>query len=161
MRLFSGFLALTHARPPVAPAADAPGLIAFALRRWEGEYRSRDIPGGVETTPVAGSIWTVRADGSELHQVVGPEHDANAPAFSPDGHQIAFVSFVGKYPQLLVVPAAGGAPRNSRGSSAPSISSPGSRAIEMNQRCSTNLPRHIPGDGKFAVYTPASLSYFC
>ncbi|MDR3623386.1 MAG: hypothetical protein P4L85_28900 [Paludisphaera borealis] len=70
----------------------SPGLIAFAARRWEGEYRSRDIPGGVETTPVVGSIYTVRADGTGLRKVVEPGRDANAPAFSPDGRWLYFQS---------------------------------------------------------------------
>jgi Tol biopolymer transport system component len=87
------YLALTLT--PSAPAAQPPGLIAFALRRWDGEHRSRDIPGGVETTRASGSIWTVRANGSELKQVVSPGHDANAPAFSPDGLWLYFQSSTG------------------------------------------------------------------
>ena len=31
--------------------------------------------------------------------------------WSPDGKQLSFVSFEGKYPQLFVVPAEGGAPK--------------------------------------------------
>ena len=69
-----------------------PGLIAFSARRWEGEYRSSDVPGGVQTTPVVGSIATVRADGSDLHTIVGPGWDANAPSFSPDGRWLYFQS---------------------------------------------------------------------
>jgi Tol biopolymer transport system component len=78
-----------------APAAEPPGLIAFALRRWDGEYRSRDVPGGVETTRVSGSIWTIRSDGSELRQIVPPDQDANAPAFGPDGTWLYFQSGAG------------------------------------------------------------------
>jgi TolB protein len=69
-----------------------PGLIAFSARRWEGEYRSSDIPGGVQTTPVTGSIHTVRADGSDPRKIVEPGRDANAPAFSPDGRWLYFQS---------------------------------------------------------------------
>jgi Tol biopolymer transport system component len=90
--ILSGLLAFMFAYPALATAAEPSGLIAFAVRRWEGEYRSRDIPGGVETTPVVGSIWTVRTDGSKPRQVVGPERDANAPAFSPDGQWLYFQS---------------------------------------------------------------------
>ena len=62
---------------------DAPSLIAFSVRRWEGEYRSRDIPGGVETTPSIGSIWTIRDDGSDLKKAVELGKDTNAPVFGP------------------------------------------------------------------------------
>lgn len=76
--------------PPCS--ASASGLIAFSVRRWDGEYHSRDVPGGVETTPVAGSIHTVRADGSVERKVVELGRDTNAPAFSPDGRWLYFQS---------------------------------------------------------------------
>lgn len=76
----------------LADDAKPTGLIAFAARRWEGGYRSRDIPGGVETTPVVGSIYTVKADGTGLRKIVEPGRDANAPAFSPDGRWLYFQS---------------------------------------------------------------------
>jgi Tol biopolymer transport system component len=69
-----------------------PALIAFSARRWEGEYRSRDVPGGVETTPSTGSIWTIRGDGAGLRKVAEPGRDASAPAFSPDGRWLYFQS---------------------------------------------------------------------
>jgi hypothetical protein len=34
---------------------------------WEGDYSSRDIPGGVESTPVVGTIYTVKDDGTALN----------------------------------------------------------------------------------------------
>ena len=75
-----------------ASDADAPGLIAFSVRRWDGEYQSRDVPGGVSSTPVAGSIHTIRSDGSGLRTIVERDRDANAPAFSPDGRWLYFQS---------------------------------------------------------------------
>jgi Tol biopolymer transport system component len=76
----------------------AAGLIAFSVRHWEGEYRSRDIPGGVETTPSTGSIWTIRGDATQLRKVVEPGKDASAPIFSPDGQWLYFQSNAsGKY----------------------------------------------------------------
>ena len=44
----------------------AKGQLVFSVKTWEGEYTSRDVPGGVETTPVEGAIYTVRADGTGL-----------------------------------------------------------------------------------------------
>ena len=79
---------------PAAQASDtvAPGLIAFSVRSWQGEYESRDVPGGVSSTQVAGSISTIRSDGSGLRRIVEPGQDANAPAFSPDGRWLYFQS---------------------------------------------------------------------
>ncbi|MFO0889045.1 MAG: exo-alpha-sialidase [Isosphaeraceae bacterium] len=75
-----------------AEETPAPSLIAFSVRRWEGEYRSRDIPGGVETTPSTGSIWTIRGDGSGIKKVHELAKDTNAPEFSPDGKWLYFQS---------------------------------------------------------------------
>ncbi len=44
------------------------------------------------STPVAGSIHSIRSDGSELCKIVEPGQDANAPAFSPDGRWLYFQS---------------------------------------------------------------------
>jgi Tol biopolymer transport system component len=78
--------------PTSAIEPESAGLIAFAVRRWDGEYRSRDVPGGVETTPVVGSIHTVRLDGSKPRKIVDLGRDTNAPAFSPDGRWLYFQS---------------------------------------------------------------------
>jgi Tol biopolymer transport system component len=67
-------------------------LIAFSVRSWDGDYESRDVPVGVSSTPVAGSIYTIRSDGADLRKLVGLGHDANAPAFSPDGRWLYFQS---------------------------------------------------------------------
>ncbi len=75
-----------------APGAAASGLIAFSVRRWDGAYHSHDVPGGVETTPVVGSIHTVRTDGSDERKVVELGRDSNAPVFSPDGRWLYFQS---------------------------------------------------------------------
>ena len=75
-----------------SPRAAASGLIAFSVRRWDGEYHSHDVPGGVATTPVVGSIHTVRADGSDERKVVELGRDTNAPVFSPDGRWLYFQS---------------------------------------------------------------------
>lgn len=78
--------------PAQAEEPAAPSLIAFSVRRWEGEYRTRDIPGGVEVTPSIGSIWTIRGDGTQLRKVVELGKDTNSPLFSPDGRWLYFQS---------------------------------------------------------------------
>src|SRR5438874_925352 len=79
-----------------AVAADVetaePGTLVFSLRRWEGEYATRDIAGGVTATPVVGSIHTIRADGADLEKVVELGRNTDNPMFSPDGRWIYFQS---------------------------------------------------------------------
>jgi Tol biopolymer transport system component len=73
-------------------AADEEPELVFSLRTWEGEYHSKDIPGGVETTPAVGAIYRIKVDGTGLTKVAQPGKDANAPVFSPDGKWIYFQS---------------------------------------------------------------------
>jgi Tol biopolymer transport system component len=73
---------------PPAPAAE-PGLV-FSVRTWEGEYASRDVPGGVESTPTLGAISTVNADGTGLKQVVPARAGADFPVASLDGKWLYF-----------------------------------------------------------------------
>jgi Tol biopolymer transport system component len=92
LRLFVSLIAPTLAPLSSATEPGSPGLIAFAVRRWEGEYQSRDVPGGVETTPVVGSIHVVGLDGSGPRKIVELGRDSNAPEFSPDGRWLYFQS---------------------------------------------------------------------
>jgi Tol biopolymer transport system component len=62
--------------------------IFFAVRSWEGEYFSRDIPGGVQTSPVRKAIYRIRVDNGALQQV--PVENADNPGFSPDGMWLYF-----------------------------------------------------------------------
>src|SRR5437773_592268 len=54
--------------PKKAEGRKEPGLV-FSVKNWDGEYYSKDIPGGVETTPVVGAIYTINADGSGLKKI--------------------------------------------------------------------------------------------
>ena len=60
----------------VAPSDNAPrvnadeGVLVFSVRRWAGEYESRDIPGGVKTTPSTSSIHSIRSDGTDSRKLV-------------------------------------------------------------------------------------------
>lgn len=88
------FLAVAAAT--LAPLAQQPsvsvGELAFSVRTWEGEYFSRDIPGGVETSPVTSTIYTIRADGTGLREIVRQGKVADAPVYSSDKKWLYFQS---------------------------------------------------------------------
>jgi Tol biopolymer transport system component len=75
---------------PVAQAAE-PGLV-FSVRTWEGDYASRDVPGGVESTPTLGAIFTIHADGTCLKRLVPPGPGTDYPAVSHDGKWVYYQS---------------------------------------------------------------------
>lgn len=66
--------------------------LVFSVRTWEGEYASRDVPGGVESTPTVGSVYTVRADGTGLRQIVPPGKGTDYPFASRDGEWVYYQS---------------------------------------------------------------------
>ncbi len=76
---------------PAVARAQQPGLV-FSVRTWKGEYFSKDIPGGVETTPVVGAIYTVHADGTGLAKIAQLGRNTDYPVFSPDGKWVYFQS---------------------------------------------------------------------
>ena len=66
--------------------------LIFTLKRWEGEYFSKDVPGGVQTTPVVGSVHAVKADGTGLRKVAALGKNTDVSCCSPDGRWIYFQS---------------------------------------------------------------------
>ena len=84
--MFAAVLLLT----PLVRAAE-PDLV-FSVRTWDGEYASRDVPGGVESTPTAGAIYTVSADGTGLKQIVPPGAGTDYPAAGRDGRWVYYQS---------------------------------------------------------------------
>jgi TolB protein len=74
-----------------ATAAEPAGTIVFSVRTWEGEYASKDIPGGVWTTPTQSALWTVTIGGEPRLLVKSGKND-DAPAFSPDGQWLYYQS---------------------------------------------------------------------
>src|SRR3977135_2294402 len=68
-----------------------PALV-FSVRTWKGDYYSKDIPGGVETTPIVGAIYTVAARGGDVKKIVELGKNTDFPNFSPDGKWIYFQS---------------------------------------------------------------------
>jgi Tol biopolymer transport system component len=88
MRILALLLAVAWAG--FARAAE-PELV-FSLKRWDGEYATSDVPGGVKVTPTLGSIHTVRADGTGLKTIVPPSSGTDYPTASPDGKWLYFQS---------------------------------------------------------------------
>jgi len=75
-----------------AMAQAAPSELVFSVKRWEGEYQSKDIPGGVESTPWRGSIYKIGLDGSAPTKVIELGASTDYPFFSVDGRWIYFQS---------------------------------------------------------------------
>ena len=66
-------------------------MIVFSAREWQGEYWSRDVPGGVEIVPYESAVFIVPADGSAApRRVVDVEGRGDFPNWSPDGEWIYF-----------------------------------------------------------------------
>jgi Tol biopolymer transport system component len=87
--------ALLLTTPPSADGGgrdESAGVLVFSVKTWEGEYASRDVRGGVETTPVEGAIFTVRADGTGLKKLTDLGTNTAFPTFSPDGRWVYFQS---------------------------------------------------------------------
>ncbi|HEV3258682.1 MAG TPA: hypothetical protein VG013_17535, partial [Gemmataceae bacterium] len=89
---------LTGADAAKVPAAGRPddepaqGELVFSVKTWEGDYASRDTPGGVPTTPVVGVIYSVKQDGTGLKKIVALGKNTDYPTVSPDGRWVYFQS---------------------------------------------------------------------
>jgi TolB protein len=66
--------------------------LVFSVKTWDGEYSSKDVPGGVETTPAVGAIYRIQTDGRDLKKLVQLGKNTDFPSFSPDGKFIYFQS---------------------------------------------------------------------
>jgi TolB protein len=73
-------------------AQEKPAFLVFSVKTWTGDYYSKDIPGGVETTPVVGAIYTANADGGDLKKIAQLGKNTDFPSFSNDGKWIYFQS---------------------------------------------------------------------
>jgi len=78
--------------PLLAPLSASAADLIFSVRTWEGEYESRDIPGGVESTPVVSAICGIDTDGNGLRKIVQLGKTTDAPSISPDARWIYFQS---------------------------------------------------------------------
>jgi Tol biopolymer transport system component len=72
--------------------AFAQDSLVFAVRTWQGDYYSKDIPGGVETTPIVGAIYIVNGDGTGLKKIVALGKNTDYPTYSHDAKWIYFQS---------------------------------------------------------------------
>jgi len=75
-------------------APNPEGILVYSLHAWDGEYFSRDVPGGVETSPVRSHLRIIQADGSGDRRLDLPGDRAEFPAGSPDGRWIYFQTAV-------------------------------------------------------------------
>jgi len=69
-----------------------PGELVFSVKTWEGDYSSKDVPGGVETTPAVGVLCSINGDGTGLKKVVALGRNTDYPTVSPDGQWVYFQS---------------------------------------------------------------------
>jgi Tol biopolymer transport system component len=90
-RTYSPILIAAFLFAPLTAGGAEPALV-FSVKTWEGEYSSVDVPGGVDSTPIQGSIYTINADGSGLRKIVPPGKGTDYPAASPDGRWVYFQS---------------------------------------------------------------------
>ncbi|HEV3256791.1 MAG TPA: hypothetical protein VG013_07930, partial [Gemmataceae bacterium] len=95
VQLFAGLLAGPAAEPRRAKQLNArpeQEELVFSVKTWNGEYFSRDVPGGVEATPVTGAIYAVKAGGAGLRKVVALGKNTDYPTGSPNGQWLYFQS---------------------------------------------------------------------
>ena len=85
-------LLLTHNGDGGSDDQPEKGELLFSVKNWEGDYSSKDVPGGVETTPVVGAIHSVKGDGTGSKKVVGLGKNTDYPTVSPDGKWVYFQS---------------------------------------------------------------------
>ncbi len=119
-------------RTPGVPAVSPDGrmaVVAVARPDLEGDEYS-------------GQLWAVPTDASAPARPLTTGHHDSAPAFSPDGRWLAYLSAEsGGRPQLWLLPTAGGAPRrlteHHLGAGAP-VWAPDSRRVAYTAR----VPEH-------------------
>lgn len=83
-------LALAPAIAGGGVESETTASLVYSAREWEGDYVSRDVPGGVKTTAVHSGLRIIAGDGSGEHALVTPGERGEFPAASPDGQWIYF-----------------------------------------------------------------------
>jgi dipeptidyl aminopeptidase/acylaminoacyl peptidase len=124
-------------RTPGTPAVSPDGRIAVvAVTRPD-----------LDADEYAGQLWAVPTDGSAPARPLTSGHRDTAPAFSPDGRWLAYLSAEpGGKPQVHVLPTAGGASRrlteHKLGAGAP-VWAPDSRRLAYTAR--------VPEEGRYGT----------
>src|SRR2546430_1720342 len=88
--LLCSWPAQAQPEPVAADNAGKKAGLVFSVKTWGGEYSSKDVPGGVVSTPVVGAIYTIGADGSGLKKIVQLGNNTDFPCVSPDGKWVYF-----------------------------------------------------------------------
>lgn len=83
-----------------AIAKDAEVGLLFSSRTWDGEFTSKDVPGGVETTPIRGAVYSINVDGTGLKKIVEHGKLAEFPSASADGRWVYFQSNEGGHHEV-------------------------------------------------------------
>jgi Tol biopolymer transport system component len=73
---------------PVRPS----GRIVVSVKTWEGEYSTRDVPGGVEATPAEGAIHAIDIATGQASELARLGRVCDHPTASPDGQWVYFQS---------------------------------------------------------------------
>ena len=119
---------------PVETALASPGTAATAVQLTKGPFDDGDIAWSPDGKSIAFSsnrtdhpdandnsdVWVVDANGGEPRRLTTDPGSDSDPAWSPDGKTLAFVHMpldppVYATPRLMIVPIAGGAPRDLTG----------------------------------------------
>ncbi len=101
--LFAGLHTVAAAEAEQAKQLDAATQqeeLLFSVKTWKGEYFSKDVPGGVESTPITGAIYAIKADGAGLRKVVALGKNTDYPTSSPDGQWLYFQSNASGHSQV-------------------------------------------------------------
>jgi Tol biopolymer transport system component len=69
-------------------------------------------------------LYRIRLDSHETLRLTHEDGAVWGPAFSPDGREIVFVSSLGGYPSLAVIPVAGGTTRRITNTTLPTDGTP-------------------------------------
>jgi Tol biopolymer transport system component len=72
----------------------------LALKTWEGEYASWDVPGGVAHSPNRNALYLINDDGSGLRKLELAVQNAQDPHFPADGQWLYFQSDASGHGQI-------------------------------------------------------------